>query len=208
MNRIPLAVLIGLAACQPAEPQGAVNETTQIPVDELGLPTRKPDGSPLTAAYCDTEEAARIYGNLKGCTMVACTQGDKESCEIAETFANSQAPEGEAASGSPSRKSVKLEGMDYIEARKVILSYGWKPLAGGCGGGVVDDYLCRKYPEIGNCSGTGLGFCDMTFIRPKRCLTIVTVGGSPDDRYGGEARIRSVTFTRAPCSKDPNEAAL
>ena len=107
-----------------------------------------------------------------------------------------------AASVKPTAKPAKLEGMDYVSARKVILRYGWKPLPGNCGGGGAGNLTCSTYPEIGNCSGSGDGFCDMTFARPNRCLIVVTVGGAPDAKKQGEPVVRDVQFRRENCSKD------
>ena len=100
------------------------------------------------------------------------------------------------------KKPGKLEGKDYLTARKAILSYGWTPLQGDCSGGGTDNDTCATYPEIGNCSGTGVGFCDMTFVRRDRCLIVVTVGGEPKATRRGEPKVRDVQFRRGPCSKD------
>jgi hypothetical protein len=107
-----------------------------------------------------------------------------------------------AASVKPTAKTTNLEGMDYVSARKVILGYGWQPLPGNCGGGGASNLTCSTYPEIGNCSGSGVGFCDMTFVRPNRCLVVVTVGGAPDAKKHGESVVRDVQFRRGTCSKD------
>ena len=107
-----------------------------------------------------------------------------------------------AASAKPNAKPLKLEGMDYIAAREVILGFGWKPLPGNCGGGGASGLTCSAYPEIGNCSGSGLGLCDMTFARPNRCLIVVTVGGAPNATKDGEPFVRDVQFHRGKCSKD------
>lgn len=203
MKRTLVAACMVLVACQPAEPEQPADKGAEISVDELGYPTKRPDGSPLTAAFCDTEEAERIYDNIKTCSMVACSQGDKESCQIAQTFATQHAPEEPA--GAKVTEPAKLEGMAYNRARDIILKFGWKPLPGGCGGGALNDEACRRFPEIGNCSGTGVGFCDMTFVRQSRCLTLVTFGGAPIGPNGGDTVIRDVMFGRGPCSKDPND---
>jgi hypothetical protein len=102
------------------------------------------------------------------------------------------------AAGAKKTKPAKLEGMAYPKARRVILGYGWKPVSGNCGGGGTTESICKKFPEIGNCSGTGVGFCDMLFVRKRRCLSIVTVGGPPPD-----AVVRDVVFSAGPCSKNP-----
>lgn len=104
-------------------------------------------------------------------------------------------------------KPARLEGIPYARARTIILGYGWKPLPGYCEGGGTSDSICGQFPEIGNCSGTGVGFCDMTFIRNERCLTLVTVGGAPAIGEESEPVIRDVEFSRGPCSKDPNKGS-
>ena len=148
----------------------------------------------LTAAYCLSAEGEKAFDNTKSCAMAACDQGDVPSCEIARQFATQHAP---------IARPKKLEGMDYNEAREVLLDMGWVPLTGPCEG-IMGDDTCSRFPEIGNCSGTGLGFCDMHFERRDRCLTITTVGGPPDGEVDGEPAVRDVHFSRAPCRKDPN----
>lgn len=88
--------------------------------------------------------------------------------------------------------------MAYSKARRIILGYGWKPVYGNCSGGGTTASICKKFPEIDNCSGTGVGFCDMLFVRKQRCLSLVTVGGPPPD-----AVVRDVAFSAAPCPKNP-----
>jgi hypothetical protein len=50
---------------------------------------------------------------------------------------------GGAKTAPPTAKKSKLKGMDYVSARKMILSHGWKPASGPCDG--VRQYL-RKIP--------------------------------------------------------------
>lgn len=100
------------------------------------------------------------------------------------------------------QKTTRLEGMDYLEARKTILRFGWAPLPGGCSGGGASAKLCGAYPEIGNCTGTGIGYCDMTFIRRDQCLLIVTVGGAPGTTKRHQPTVQGVHFGPGPCSKD------
>lgn len=89
------AIGVALSACQPAEEPNYAAPTHGIAKDEFGYPTRQPTGSPLTAEFCASEEAGRIYDNIKTCSMVACSQGNRKSCEIAATFATQHAPENE-----------------------------------------------------------------------------------------------------------------
>lgn len=77
-------------------------------------------------------------------------------------------------------KSARLEGEAYPDARGVILIHGWSPVEGPCMGGGMGESTCSDFPEIGNCSGKGVGYCVMTFRREDRSLTVVTTGGAPD----------------------------
>jgi hypothetical protein len=107
-----------------------------------------------------------------------------------------------ASHAALAKETVRLEGMEYLAARKVILGYGWAPAPGKCGGGGTDGHTCSAYPEIRNCSGTGVGLCDMSFVKRDRCLTVVTIGGPPRADGGGEPAVRDVQFRRGPCSQD------
>ncbi len=98
-------------------------------------------------------------------------------------------------------KSVKLENMEYLQARKIILGYGWVPVPGNCHGPDVDGHTCATYPEVGNCTGVSIGICDMTFSKANRCLLVVTIGGAPQDQPG-DTEIRDVTFSKRACRKD------
>ena len=98
------------------------------------------------------------------------------------------------------KKPVRLEDVEYLKARQIILSYGWVPVPGNCGGPDVDDHVCSTYPEVGNCTGVGIGFCDMTFRKANRCLRLVTIAGAPQDEPG-DTEVREVTFSKGACLK-------
>lgn len=135
--------------------------------------------------------------HTKSCYFAACRDGYRAACDIAASPRTLREIFG-SADAAP-----RLEDMDYLEARKVILALGWQPLGGPCEG--VSQATCTGFPEIGNCSGTGLGYCDMTFRRADRCLVVVTTGGSPDRSGPGGTSVDWVRFYKAPCAKDPNE---
>ena len=103
-----------------------------------------------------------------------------------------------AASPAPS-DDRKLEGMDYNEARRIVLDYGWAPEPGRCEGPGVTAAVCETFPETDSCSGTGLGRCVMRFARPGRCLTIGTIGGPPAPEIDGEPSVEGVGFTTGAC---------
>lgn len=135
--------------------------------------------------------------HAKSCYFVACRDGNRAACDIAASPRTLREIFG-SADAAP-----RLEDMTYLDARKVILDLGWQPLGGPCEG-IINDAVCAAFPEIGNCSGTGLGYCDMTFRRGDRCLVVVTTGGSPDRSQPEGTSVDWVRFHAAPCSKDPN----
>src|ERR1043166_6452367 len=75
------------------------------------------------------------------------------------------------AAASRSRPA-RLEGMYYLPARRIILSYAWRPVAGPCGSVTASE--CASFPEIQNCSCCGLAPCGMVFQRGNRCLYVGT----------------------------------
>ena len=94
---------------------------------------------------------------------------------------------------------MKLEGMGYQRARKVILGYGWKPVSANCYG--INKKTCAQFPEIQSCSGVDPGYCGMIFARKDRCLYIGTSGGPPENLEEGDTHVTSVTFHAGPCFK-------
>jgi hypothetical protein len=100
----------------------------------------------------------------------------------------------------PTAKDVKLEHMDYFNARKIILGYGWKPIGGPCS--QIDEASCARFPEIDIFSGVGAAPCIMIFVRNGRCLLIGTTGGQPVGDEPGDTHVDSVQFRRGPCSKN------
>jgi len=92
--------------------------------------------------------------------------------------------------------------MNYVPARRIILSYGWVPAAGPCFGVTASE--CASFPEIDSCSCCDRAPCAMQFIRRNRCLTILTEVGPPDAAVeDGDAHIVYVSFRRHHCSKSP-----
>ena len=94
----------------------------------------------------------------------------------------------------------RLEGMDYNEARSIVVGdHGWAPRAGACESVGVAEETCAAYPETASCAGTGVGPCVMVFSRPGRCLFIRTIGGPPTPEIDGEPAVDEVTFTKGDC---------
>ena len=86
-----------------------------------------------------------------------------------------------------------LEGKTYHEARKTIISKGWKPnqtiflkLASESpdiqfGNGPL--FWKKGYIELESCAGTGMGWCAFSFKKNKMKIQIITIGEeSPEDK--------------------------
>ncbi|WP_066525251.1 hypothetical protein [Erythrobacter sp. CCH5-A1] len=191
---ILLALL--LAACSGADeraPDAPPTETVAV------APAPTPVPAPSSAAVrvdCGGDDYGG-YDNAKVCYYDQCDKGDAEACRMAESYNGNLFPDGDS-------KGLRLEDMTYSDARAVILSLGWSPLEGPCIGGGAGEAACSDFPEIGNCSGTGVGYCDMTFRREDRCLTVVTTGGAPDRTDPEGVAVEWVRFSKASCNKDPN----
>ncbi len=78
----------------------------------------------------------------------------------------------------------------YPQARARLMAQGYQPLKFFHG---RDDYfcdgICDRYPELEDCSGTGLNYCWFTFFRPSdgRYRQIVTTGEGPIARRDADS---------------------
>jgi hypothetical protein len=105
------------------------------------------------------------------------------------------------ARGAKAARSNKLEGMDYISARKIILSHGWKPVGGPCDGVLASS--CTRFPEIEVCSVVYPGHCSTRFVRGRGCLSVITIGAVPGGYWAMDTLVDQVSFGRGshPCAK-------
>ena len=174
---------------------GQVADAAQVAEGAAGT-TPAPVAPPPKSADCDDEpQPGAKYANAKECLMAACATGDRQACSLMQSY------NGNLDQSDDSKAPPRLEAMNYFTARKIILSYGWKPLPGSCGGGGIDEAGCAAFPEVGNCQGTGPAYCDMHFARANRCLDLVTKGGRPRNDGPGDAHVDTVRFSRAPCKR-------
>ena len=88
---------------------------------------------------------------------------------------------GFAVTGSAARALTRSR-TTYAAERRLILREGYVPYRlpsrhltrMACGG---DPAICRRYPEVGFCSGAGLADCEFLFAKGRRLILIVhTVG--------------------------------
>ena len=109
-----MAALIAAAGCSPTPNEAATNESSPVasntaatpPVLSNGLegedyPTAQPGGSPLAADYCGevTDKPGNPFDNTKTCLMIACDTGDKESCDLMQTYNGNLWPDEEPPQG-------------------------------------------------------------------------------------------------------------
>ena len=106
-----------------------------------------------------------------------------------------------ANAAAPRIRPARLEGMAYVAARRIILSYGWVPMPGPCevsAGLAASD--CERFPELDVCSPVSLGFCSIVFTRRGLCLDIITTGGPPViGQERGDTSVFRVHFRRGRC---------
>ncbi len=70
------------------------------------------------------------------------------------------------------------QGMPYGEARQKMLELGWQvPLINNSQDCQSMVEICKNYPEVEACSGTGLGFCLFVFTDSNGKRFKITTGG-------------------------------
>jgi len=195
MRRGAFLLALLLAACSAADERAPDTPPTDA---VAAAPAATPAPASAAARVDCSDERNGGYGNAKECYFATCKQGDAEACRMAESYNGNLYPDGDP-------KGLRLEDMAYLDAREVILALGWSPVEGPCMGGGTGETTCSDFPEIGNCSGTGVGYCDMAFRRKDRCLAVVTTGGAPDRTDPEGVAVDWVRFSKAPCDKDPSE---
>jgi hypothetical protein len=196
MRRGALILSLMLAACSGTEerapdtpPTGAVTAAS----------ASTPAPTPASAAKrvdCGDERYGG-YDNAKACYYDQCNKGDAEACRMAESFNGNLFPASEPV-------KVRLEDMTYPEARKVILALGWIPEGEDCVGAGTGEATCTDFPEIDSCSGTGVGYCAMTFRRGDRCLDVLTTEGAPERGVADRPFVKDVSFRKGPCRTQPD----
>lgn len=96
------------------------------------------------------------------------------------------------------KKPTKLEGMEYLKARRVILGFGWKPWVGHC---EADAKTCAAFPEVDVCSASFPIQCGMRFVREGSCLMVGTAGEAPPGYEEGEPHVDGVVFRHSTCER-------
>lgn len=129
MRLIVFVALLALVACGETADTNLARAGLEDEVENGVTPAKQPDGSPLTAQFCLSEEGERIHGNTKSCAMVACDQGDEASCEIAQQFATQHAPEDDKATSASGVSSFSPHEQKLIEEA----SEAWSDYRGGSG---------------------------------------------------------------------------
>lgn len=91
-----------------------------------------------------------------------------------------------------------IENQPIDRARKLLMQSGWTPVPGDPetqSFGMAQDLLAAGVVEVGDCSGTGFGFCAFTYTAQAGTLSVITAGEGGEDgslppvvRYGVECR--------------------
>jgi hypothetical protein len=100
------------------------------------------------------------------------------------------------AYSAKTRSVSQLEGLEYPQARKIILEYGWAPHKGGCLKNEGPE-ICGQFPELVNCTQGQPEFCILRFAKTRRCLQITTRGGYLEDNGG--TSVDQVAFMNQKC---------
>ncbi len=70
------------------------------------------------------------------------------------------------------------QGMPYSEARAKMLDLGWQvPVVNYSKTCEFIKEICNQYPEVDDCSGTGMGFCLFIFTDSNGKRFIITTAG-------------------------------
>lgn len=194
MRRGALILALILAACSGAEERAPDTPPTgALATSPAPTPAIIPAAEPVDCG--DARNGG--YDNAKACYYDQCNKGDAEACRMAESFNGNLYPDGDP-------KGLRLEDMTYPEAREVIIAMGWIPAGDGCSGFIAGDTTCSDFPEIDSCSGTGMGYCAMTFRRGDRCLDVLTTEGSPQRGVTDHPFVNDVSFRKGPCGSAPS----
>jgi hypothetical protein len=70
------------------------------------------------------------------------------------------------------------QGMKYSESRKKMMDLGWQiPVINYSEQCEFMKEICNEYPEVDDCSGTGMGFCLFIFTNSKNERFYLTTAG-------------------------------
>ena len=193
MRRGAFLLALLLAACSGSDGRAPDTPPTgAVAAAPAPAPTPTQSATPVDCG----DERNGGYDNAKACYYDQCNKGDAEACRMAESYNGNLFPDGEPG-------KVRLEDMSYPQAREVIIAMGWIPAGDGCSGFVAGDTTCSDFPEIDSCSGTGMGYCAMTFRRGDRCLDVLTTEGAPERGVTDSPFVNDVSFRKGPCGTAP-----
>lgn len=194
----PLGDLTAVSFVGSATP--ATSGTCELHDGNIGLYL----GGQLTALVYGTDAEALLVGSLRPfSTGVRILSGDLLAATVADlaydglaltvTPPASQEPVCDAAGVVPG-----IEGLPIDQARERLMQSGWTPVPGDPetqSFGMARDLAAAGIPEVGDCSGTGFGFCAFTYSGQPGTLSVITAGEGAEDgslpavvRYGVECR--------------------
>ena len=144
---------------------------------------------------------------LLSLTLIACSEAPRSAGDEPAAPAGSDTATAPASDDSPTPAAAAdgatsdlaalpfaaalASGTPYAETRDAVLAAGWRPLiTPACAENVGGEArICREWPELESCSGTGAGYCLMAFADPAGTqeLKLRSAGGHADWSVRGDA---------------------
>lgn len=194
----PLGDLTAVSFVGSATP--ATSGTCELLDGNVGLYS----GGQLVALVYGTDREALRVGRLRPFgTAVRILSGDLlaetvadltyDGLTLAMTSPAAQEPVCDAAGVVPA-----IEGLPIDQARRLLMQFGWQPAPGDTelqSFGMARDLAAAGVSEVGDCSGTGFGFCTFAYTGQAGELSVITAGEGGEDgslpavvRYGVDCR--------------------
>lgn len=180
----PLGDLTAVSFVGSATP--ATSGTCELQDGNIGLYS----GGQLVALVYGSDPQARLVGSLRPFgTGIRILSGDLLAATVADlsldgldlivTPPAAQEPVCDAAGVVPA-----IEGLSIDTARNLLTASGWQPVPGDPetqGFGMAQTLAEAGIPEVGDCSGTGFGFCSFTYSGKAGELSVITAGEGGED---------------------------
>lgn len=194
----PLGDLTAVSFVGSATP--ATSGTCELQDGNIGLWS----GDQLTALVYGTDPDALLIGSLRPFgTGLRILSGDLLAATTADlTYDGATLTVTPPASVEPvCNATASVPGIETLpidQARKLLMQSGWTPVPGDPEAqsfGMATGLVAAGIIEVGDCAGTGFGFCAFTYTAPAGELSVITAGEGGEDgslpavvRYGVTCR--------------------
>ena len=151
--------------------------------------TRQPSADGTTFVYTQSvskqaQRALHFVSSLKLFAEGEASGGADASDEIGKLAPAAPAADAPTSATPSAFPTIKVP-QPYSSARPLILAMGWKALSYERGGekdpcDTMQD-ICRRFPEVVSCAGTGLNPCKLAFIAPDGRFIVGQIEGEDPD---------------------------